>query len=112
MQAIAELYRECVEICSATDFGSRGSVKRHNAAVDRMRRLVADHENLPELLSLLSDPQCARWLAFQLVELTNPPPETKALCLDTIRLLASGNDAVAIGAHMWLRQRGLTTVDG
>ena len=97
-------YRRFAATCAATDYASRASVRRHNAAVDAMRRLAAEPGAVGDLSPLLDDPQSGPWLAFQLLELAHPSEPVVERCLAIVRKLAEGDGAEAMGARMWLRE--------
>jgi len=103
MKSRLDRYRDCVATCAANAHGSGVSIRRHNAAVDRMRRIVVEPGAAEELLPLLNEPQAARWLAAQLLELCEPAPEVREKSLAIIRRLAAGSGVDAIGARYWLR---------
>jgi hypothetical protein len=91
-----------VAICQSTDYNQGTSILRHNAAVETMRELVSEPHAVQDLFPLLNEPQCAGWLAFQLLELTDLAPNVAEHCLAIISALAKGNDGDALGARMWL----------
>jgi len=110
MASQIERYRTDSAICAATDQSSRAAVRRHNAAADRLRALVADAyvagpEKVAELIPLLDEPPSDRWLAFQLLELGEPPPDCTERCIRVIQQIATGQDAGAMGARIWLKDR-------
>lgn len=101
-------YRACAATCAATEYGSKGSVRQHNAAADRMRAIVAEAyaagpSAVEELIPLLVEPPADQWLAFQLLELGKPEASVAERCLSIIRRIAVGSDADALGAEFWLR---------
>ena len=103
MPSRIDRYRKCVATCSATEYGSGASVRRHNAAATKMREIVVEPGAADELLPLLGEPESAHWLAFQLLELCQPSPAVRERCLAIIRGLAAGSGAEALGAQFWLR---------
>jgi hypothetical protein len=68
-----------------------------------MRRIVVEPGAADELLPLLDEPESAQWLAFQLLELSQPATEIHERCLAIVRHLAAGAGAMALGAQYWLR---------
>ncbi len=73
-----------------------------------MRQIVAQAYSLgegavAELVPLIDEPPCDRWIAFQLLELGKPGHDTVNRCLALIRGLASGSGPEAMGASIWLR---------
>jgi len=72
-----------------------------------MRKLVAQPGAGEELLPLLDEQLCRNWLAYQLIELTEPSEEVRGRCLAIIREIASADDGSGIGAEMWLKQQGI-----
>jgi hypothetical protein len=106
MHSRADHYRHYATTCSATDYGSASSVRRHNDAVDAMRSLAAEPGATGELSPLLDEPECARWLAFQLLESTDPSPPVAERCLAIIRRMADSRGVDAMGAREWLREHG------
>lgn len=103
MESRIDLYRKCVAICTATQLSSDDSVGRHNAAAMKMREIVLEPGASEELLPLLDEPESAKWLAFQLLELCEPTAEIREKCFEIIRRLAAGSNADALGARCWLR---------
>jgi hypothetical protein len=97
MKSRLDRYRENAAICAATAYDSDASVRRHNAAANEMRRIVAEPGAAQELLPLLAEPQSTHWLAFQILELIEPLPEVRDKCLAIIRDLTerSGPEALA-----------------
>jgi hypothetical protein len=109
MASPIELYRIDAAICAATDHSSRAAVRRHNAAADRLRALVAEAygagpEQVAELYPLLDEAPSNRWIAFQLLELGVPPPDVAERCIKVIQQIASGQGAGAMGARIWLKE--------
>jgi hypothetical protein len=104
MKTRIDRYRVCVATCGTVDYSSDASVSRFNAASDEMRRIASEPGAAEELLPLLDEPESAKWLAFQILELCAPGPDVRERCLKTVRELAAGSDADAMGAQMWLRE--------
>lgn len=104
MTSRADRYRKQAAICAAADNGDPDSGRKLASAAEEMRRLVTARGGLEELAPLLDEPGCSRWLAFQLLELCDPPPEVADRCLELIREMASGSSPEAVGARAWLRE--------
>ena len=68
-----------------------------------MRQILVEPGAAGELLPLLEEPESARWLAFQILELSQPSPAARERCLETVRGIAAGSGADALGAQLWLR---------
>lgn len=106
MKSRTERYRKCVATCAATTYGSGAAVRRHNDAATEMREIMVEPGAAEELVPLLDEPEAARWLAFQLLELSEPSPAIRDRCLAIIRELAAGSSPEALGAQCWLRDFG------
>ena len=114
MPSRADKYRCNAASCTSVDYGSRASVRRFNAASDRMRKIVerayADGpESVAELIPLLDESPSNQWLAFQLLEAGKPPDKVIKKCLKIIRGLIrtyteTGNSADAMGMSLWLKE--------
>jgi hypothetical protein len=101
-------YRAFAAICARVDYASRRSVREHNQASEQMRALVGEAYQagpaaVAELIPLLDEPTADEWLAFQLLDLGQPPVATVERCLAIIRRKAAGSGPEAMGAEMWLR---------
>ena len=97
-----------MRICNAIDNADELSVKRNNKAVDRMYQIVQlannkGPETVAELATLLDQPDCAKWLAHQLVEKAAITKEIKNKCFAIVETLAKGETAAALGERMWLK---------
>lgn len=99
-----ERYRQCAAICAATEYGAGDAITTHNAAAIEMGRIAAEPGADEELLPLLDEPESAKWLAFQLLELCSPVPEVAERCLRIIEELAAGSSTDAVGAQFWLKE--------
>ena len=71
-------YRNCARICALVEYGDKESVKRNNQAVSRMYEMVQrvaieGAEEIKKLAMLLDEPESSKWLAHQLVEITELP---------------------------------------
>lgn len=102
-------YRECVRVCSAIDYTDESSVKRSNKAVEKMYQIVqaansSGPETVTELTALLNEPDCAKWLAHQLVEKAAITKEVKNKCFAIVETLAKGESAEALGERMWIEE--------
>ena len=102
-------YRECVRVCGEIDYADKSSVKRSNKAVYKMYQLVQaandkGTEAVAELASLLNEPECAKWLAHQLVEKAAITKEIKNKCFAVVETLAKGESAEALGDRIWLKE--------
>jgi hypothetical protein len=100
-------YRECANICERTDYGSKQSVRQHNAAADEMHAIAEDaHRRGPsaigELLPLLDEPPADTWLAFQLLKLGGPSSSYASRCVSIIERAGRGSGPQALGARIWL----------
>ncbi len=105
MSSPTDRYRACAATCAGTDYNSPASVRRHNAAANRMRGIIEEAAArgpaaVGELLPLLDEEPSARWLAFHLLELSPLPPAERERCLAVIRRLAVGSSAEALGADV------------
>lgn len=69
-----------------------------------MRQIVMEPGAAEELVPLLDEPQAGQWLAFELLELSQPSGAVREKCLEIIQSLASGSGANALGARTWLRE--------
>ena len=87
MKSRIDRYRAYASVCAATTYGAGASIRRHNTAARRMRKLVVEPGAAEELLPLLDEAQPAEWLAFQLLELCKPAPKVRKRCLAIIRPL-------------------------
>lgn len=67
-------------------------------------RMVAakEPEELEKFTSLLNEDAPARWLAHQLIELAEMPPDIEDKCFGIIESYAKGDSADAVGERMWL----------
>ncbi|MEM6855033.1 MAG: hypothetical protein AAF593_11555 [Planctomycetota bacterium] len=99
---LIEQYRKLASVCADTDYSSKASVAKHNHAINQMRSAVAKSVTGEIYWPLLDEELCAKWLAFQLIELTNPPIEIRSQCFEVVTDLASSKGAIALGARMWL----------
>lgn len=106
MKSRIDRYRACAAVCAAGDDGSAGSVRRYNEAASEMQRLASAPGGVEELLPLLDEPECRRWLAFQVLELGGPPADVADRCLAIIQEMAEGDGPEARGARKWLRECG------
>lgn len=109
MDDAAAKYLVHATTCAATEYGNRLSLYRHNRAADAMRKMVArayksGTTSLERLYPLLSLPPADSWLAFQLLDLGNPPPRIRDRCLEIIRRRAAEPGPEGMGAAMWLTQ--------
>src|SRR5438874_1040584 len=102
MASRIDRYRKCAATCAATTYGSGAPIRLHNAAANEMRKIVAEPGAAEELLPLLDEPESARWLAFQLLELCQPSHVVRQRCLAMIQDLAAGSGSDALGAQYWL----------
>jgi len=101
-------YRELAAICARTGYQSAKSVRKHNNAADEMRRIASEPGAANELAELLTDPAARCWLAYQLIELGDPAPAIRDQCLSIIRNEASKDGPDALGAQIWLQDRGIS----
>lgn len=102
-------YRECARVCSTIDYADKSSVKRSNKAVDKMYQIVQTANNkgpqsIADLATLLDEPDCAKWLAHQLVEKAAITKEIKNKCFSIVETLAKGESAEALGERLWLKE--------
>ena len=108
MSRSADEYRTCVEAWAATSDGiDRASIRRGNRAVDQMREIVRRAEEqgtVLELVPLLDEPACARWLAYQLVEMASIDKALWERCIGIVEKDASRVDVNGLGARMWLKE--------
>lgn len=106
-QTMIDKYRQYAEACAQTDYGDKKSVRRHNQSAAGMRKIVEDvakkgADAIEKLFPLLNEPECANWLAFQLLELAEVNQFTEARCLRIIKDIAAGEGAEAMGTQVWL----------
>lgn len=109
MVSRADRYRASAAICATVDYASRQSVGQHNLASEEMRAMVGEAYQagsvaIAELLTLLDAPPADEWLAFQLLDLGQPPLPVVERCLEIIHRKAAGSGPDAMGAGMWLRE--------
>ncbi len=102
-------YRKCANVCSLIDYADKSSVKRSNKAVGKMYQIVQAANNegpetVTELAALLNEPDCAKWLAHQLVERAAITKEIRNKCFAIVKTLAKGESAEALGERMWLKE--------
>jgi hypothetical protein len=103
MASRVDRFRKYAAVCATTAYGSGASVRRHNAAAQQMRQLVMEPGAAEELVPLLDEADAGQWLAFALLELSQPLDAVREKCLAIIRSLAAGSGADALGARYWLR---------
>ncbi len=97
-------YRRCAATCAAIDYSDMRTVEANNQAADRMYELVrsaasAGPAAVQELAGLLDEPECAPWIAHQLLECCRVSPEIEGRCLRIIEGLAESS----LGEQMWLQ---------
>lgn len=102
-------YLKCSKICENINYQDKLSVKKSNASVTKMYKLVREASNmgkdaLSELAKLLDEPIASKWLAHQLIEETNITHEIVKKCFSIVEKLASGNDVNASGEKIWLSE--------
>ena len=102
-------YRECVRICAEIEYSDITSVKRSNKAVDKMYQIVEKANNegvgaIADLATLLDEPDCAKWLAHQLVEKATITKEIENKCFAIVEVLAKGDGPDAFGEQAWLEE--------
>ena len=99
-------YRRCVDVTARVDYGDMRTVRANNRAVGQMYDIVEranrDAPMLAQLVDLLQDPQCARWLAHQLVERASISQEVERQCFQIVEALA--RDDQELGEKMWLSE--------
>ncbi|TKB45782.1 hypothetical protein [Thalassotalea mangrovi] len=97
-------------IHNSTDYSDKKSVYKANRAADKMREIaksVCCEEEVKKFIESLNHPVAGKWIAFTFADNPILTSSQKAKCVKKIRTIASGNDADAIGAEMWLSERGL-----
>jgi len=108
MESRLEQFRRYAATCSTTDYSSPRSVKKRNAAVEQMYKLVEEaatsgETGISELVPLLDEPASALWLAHQVLEKCSISKVIERRCLEIIKTAAAGKGADALGEQMWLR---------
>ena len=103
MESRVDRFRKFAAVYATTAYRSGASVRRHNAAAQKMRQIVMEPGAAEELVPLLDEPDAAQWLAFELLELSQPSDSVREKCLAIIQSLAAGSGANALGGRYWLR---------
>ena len=61
-------------------------------------------DTIAELVTLLDEPDCAKWLAHQLIEKAATTRDIKSKCFFIVEALAKEDSADALGERMWLKE--------
>lgn len=104
-------YKSLPPICAKTDFADKKSVRRHNATVSRMYKIVEaikvfgsnGVEEFSKLLDI-SENDVNVWVAVQILEKLSADSATEKKALEVIKKVANGNDINAYGFQIWLKQ--------
>ncbi len=104
MESRVDRFRKYAAVYAATAYESGASVRRHNTAAQEMRQITVEPGAAEELAPLLDEPDAGQWLAFGLLELSQPTDAVREKCLAIIQSLAAGSGANALGARFWLRE--------
>ena len=107
---LIEEYKALTATCSATDYGDKTSVRRHNKSVNRMYEIVEaigyekTHETSEQFVELLdiSDHKTNLWAAIHILERLPIDTQTERKGLEIIKTAAQGDSADAMGYQGWL----------
>lgn len=102
-------FLELSEVHASVDYGNPSSVRAGNKAADSMRKIATGlvKSGLTEdLLELLDDKAAGAWVAFTVAELPQTTHKQRERCIKTIQGIAAGSGIDAMGAEMWLAERG------
>ena len=105
---------ELAQLHASTDYASKQSVARANAAANEMRSIVEaaalqGPAALENILGLLAHPVASQWVAFSALDLASLTEFQTQRCLKVIKLLANGTGPNSLGARAWLKQHGHVT---
>jgi hypothetical protein len=107
---LVEEYKKLPQICEQTDYSDKKSVRANNKAVKRMYEIVGLISNSDsakfEFSKLLDikDYKIDLWAATHMIEKLNPDLTTKQKALSIIKEVAKGEDSLAFGYQMWLKE--------
>jgi hypothetical protein len=100
---------ELANIHASTDYADSSSIKTANQAADEMSGIIDSLESsidVENLLPLLSHLKAGFWVAQLVADSRVATEAQKKLCIKTVQSIASGDDVNALGAEMWLSERG------
>ena len=109
MNADIEEFIRLSGVHASVDYGSPSSVADGSKAADSMSNIatrLVESGLTEDLLELLDHKVAGAWVAFAVAELPKVTHKQRELCIKTIQEMASGSDINAIGAEMWLTERG------
>lgn len=112
-ELIAE-YIACAQSTTLVDYSDKKSVRRYNAASDRMRAIVSEvvtleQDALNRFISVLQEEPASLWAAHHLVELAELDPATLSRCFERVERAkleaqAESRPADAMGEEIWLKK--------
>ena len=107
---LIEEYKKLPQICEQIDYSDKKSVRANKKAVKRMYEIVglisiSDSARL-EFIKLLDikDYKIDLWSATHIIEKLNPDITIKQKALSIIEEVAKGEDSLAFGYQMWLKE--------
>lgn len=114
LEKLMDEYLAAADTAATDDYADKKSVRRCNAASDRMRAIVREVVELGadavrRFASLLHREPAALWVAHQLPELAELDRDTLSRCFMRVERSqkdaeANGALATAMGEEMWLKQ--------
>lgn len=112
IRELMDEYTLLAKAATTMDYANDGSVRRFNAASDRMRAIVDEVVTLlgvPQFAAILDGEPAATRAAHHLVERTALDPITLSRCFERVEQAreeaeARGDFAEAMGEEMWLKE--------